>query len=242
MVFYQCYRAFVRGKVEGMTASRQDIEAATRARAAVRAQGYFQLALGYAVSPGAPMALLVMGRIGSGKSTMARCLHRNLGWPSYSSDAIRKRLAGLPLHERTPAGERSRLYSKEMTAKTYGLMLDEAIEAGRAGGGVIVDATFGDPARRSEARARFGEAGFKVCFVEMSAADDEIRRRLSSRSQRPGEISDARLEDFEPLSRAYEPPWEVPAGDRVSLRSGDSDAGTCSAALAALADMTVARA
>ena len=76
--FYKCYRAFVRGEVESLGERMKSRTHATCGR-------YFQLALRYATVGSAPLVLVVMGRIASGKSTIARQLARELDWPVFSS-------------------------------------------------------------------------------------------------------------------------------------------------------------
>src|SRR5437867_11001338 len=97
--FYKCYRAFVRGKVESIQAiepetlkPEEHVQQATR---------YFRLALQYAVSGSEPLVLVIMGRVGTGKTTVAKQLASELDWSVFSSDEIRKRLGGLPLTEWT---------------------------------------------------------------------------------------------------------------------------------------------
>ena len=98
--FYKCYRAFVRGKVESIQAISETT--ADREKHIKRAARYFRLALRYATIGSEPCFLVVMGRIATGKSTVAKQLASELGWPIFSSDEIRKTLAGLPLTVRTP--------------------------------------------------------------------------------------------------------------------------------------------
>jgi hypothetical protein len=100
--FYKCYRAFVRGKVESLQSIAPLAPAADRDAAAKRAGRYFRLALRYAVTGSNPLVLAVMGRIGSGKSALATALARELGCAAFSSDQLRKELAGQPLFKRTP--------------------------------------------------------------------------------------------------------------------------------------------
>ena len=60
--------------------------------------------------------------------------------------------------------------------------------------------------------------------MEFDADLGEIKNRLKARDERAGEISDARLEDFEKLNATYEPPSElVPNFIRVSTPSSVSD-------------------
>lgn len=101
MDFYRCYRAYVRGKVESLQSIARTMPEKERQAAAERARRYFKLALQYTAAGSQPLVLVVMGRIASGKSTLARTLAAELGWPIYSSDRLRKQLAGVPLYERT---------------------------------------------------------------------------------------------------------------------------------------------
>ena len=61
--------------------------------------------------------------------------------------------------------------------------------------------------------------------VELDVDPGEIKRRLKARDETTGEISDARLEDFEKLSAAYEPPLELrPDLIKISTNKSVSDA------------------
>src|SRR5437899_12477014 len=97
--FYKCYRAFVRGKVESIQAI--EPETANPDQHLKQAAHYFRLALRYAVTDSEPLVLAVTGRVGTGKTSVARQLGTELDWPVLSSDQIRKTLAGIPLTERT---------------------------------------------------------------------------------------------------------------------------------------------
>src|SRR5438132_2490565 len=89
--FYKCYRAFVRGKVESIQATEK--ETTNPQEHEKQAARYFRLALQYAVCGSEPFVLVVMGRVGTGKTTVAKELGSELDWPVFSSDHIRKTLA-----------------------------------------------------------------------------------------------------------------------------------------------------
>ena len=74
-------------------------------------------ACGMPVAGSEPLILVVMGRVGTGKSTIAKQLASELDWPVFSSDEIRKTLAGVPLTQRTPSELRAKVYSAQMTRK-----------------------------------------------------------------------------------------------------------------------------
>ena len=76
-----------------------------------------------------PLLLVVMGRIGTGKTTVARQLASELDWPVFSSDEIRKTLAGVPLNVRTAPELRDKVYSEQMTDQTYAKLLENGLAA-----------------------------------------------------------------------------------------------------------------
>src|SRR5438093_12998440 len=213
--FYKCYRAVVRGKVQSIQGI--SMKTTTPEEHAEQAARYFRLALRYAVSGSEPFVLAVIGRVGTGKTAVAKQLGNELDLPVFSSDEIRKTLAGIPLTERTAAERRDDVYSEQMTEQTYKELLVKGLTALKTHGGVVLDATFSSQANRELLRQECAEA--KVCLqvIELDANTGKIERRLRARDQSVSEISDARLEDFEKLNPAYEPPSKlVPGLIRIS--------------------------
>lgn len=240
MDFYKCYRAFVRGKVESLHSVAHAAPEAERQAGAERARRYFRLALRYAVAGSQPPVLVVMGRIASGKSTLARALGAELGWEVVSSDRVRKELAGFPLYERSSAAARRRLYSAAMTWRTYDRLATTALAEARAGRGVILDATFARRAQRADLRARLARRGVACRFIEVRAGDATVKRRLKSRQARTDEVSDARLEDFAGLAGLYQPPKELKPDLCVTVCTGTTPERTAARALKALAQLQFA--
>lgn len=216
--FYKCYRAFVRGKVESLHSVAHAAPEGERKSSVARAARYFRLALQYCISGSKPMVLIVMGRIASGKTTLACKLSMELGWDHLSSDWIRKEMAGFPLFERTPEAVRVGLYSKRATKRTYKKMLQAAVEQIRLGRSVIVDATFARPEHRAQFKRRLARAGIHFLFAETSASNRTIQQRLRDRDRGQIEISDARLEDFEKLAGLYNPPTELGRTELIRIK------------------------
>jgi aminoglycoside phosphotransferase family enzyme/predicted kinase len=239
MDFYKCYRACVRGKVDSLHSGAPAAPEEERQAAAERARRYFRLALQYAVAGSRPMVLAVTGRIASGKSTLARALGGELGWEVYSSDYVRKQMAGFPLYERSSAAARKRLYSAAMTEKTYDRLLNTAEAQLAAGHSVILDATFARPAQRRLLAKRFDVRGLAWCVLEAYAGDATVKQRLRVRETQTDEVSDARLEDFAALTRCYEPPVELPADRLVRVHTAGSLTRTVTKALQSLARVQV---
>jgi len=235
MDFYKGYRAYVRGKVESLHSAAHATPEAKRQVSEERAGRYFRLALQYAIAGSRPLVLVIMGRIASGKSTLATALGVELGWPVISSDKTRKTLAGLPLHQRSRSASRSRLYSAAMTEKTYERLIATAEFLARSGRSVILDATFDQRVRRAQLARRLSGQGIAFRFLEAQVDDRMVQERLEARKNRADEISDARVEDFAALTARYEPPVELPVGRRLCVRTCDSIAITLTRALRELA-------
>src|SRR5437762_1984305 len=232
--FYKGYRAVVRGKVESIQATEK--ETTNRQEHEKQAARYFRLALRYTIASSEPLVIVVIGRVGTGKSTIAKRLAGELDWPVFSSDEIRKTLAGVPLAQRTPPDLRAKIYSAQKTQRTYRKLLEDGFAAigcsrGRrprprqSHNGVILDATFSRRALRRFLRDECKKANVSFQFVELEADPHEIKRRLRARDEETAETSDARLEDCQKLSAAYEAPSELAPGlIRVSRTTSISDA------------------
>jgi uncharacterized protein len=189
--FYQCYRAYVRGKVESLKSREPEVPPAEQERARGQARRAFRLAARYA--RGAPPATLVVvcGRVGTGKSTVARVLSEHTGFAVLNSDVVRKRLAGLLPTARAGADYRAGIYSQAFTRRTYATLHTQAEEELRAGRGVIIDATYKQPEDRQAVLALAGRLGVPVLFVECRTSPAEVERRLREREQRSDSVSDA---------------------------------------------------
>ncbi|MCS3627300.1 hypothetical protein GGP50_001121 [Salinibacter ruber] len=204
--FYKSQRAQVRGKVHGLRAAAEEVSAAEQDRSRAQARHYYQLALHYAVAGAEPLVVVVMGRPGTGKSTQAEAVARALGWPHLASDRIRKTHAGIPLHERPDAATRKRLYADRTTEATYATLRTRALERARRHQSTVLDATFSREAQRDRLRAALRAADVPYVFVEVTAGDAALKKRLRERSAEDATASDARATDFEMLTDRYEAP------------------------------------
>ncbi len=233
--FYQCYRAYVRGKVESLRAAGG--VGAGRDDAVANARRYFRLALQYAVSGCRPLAVVVMGRVATGKSTLAAALAAALGWRLVSSDALRKSLAGMASHGRAEPAVRAMLYAPEMTDRTYSAMMRRVGETLRQGHGMILDATFSKRRHRDRLRAEIGDEN--LLWVVTSADDAATRRRLRMRETQGAVVSDARLEDQPLLDAGFQAPSELPQGAVIRISTAGKPEHTLRALLAAMVETVV---
>jgi len=207
--FYKCYRAYVKGKVKSLQSREKEVEKKDRELAQHMAQQYFRLSLRYALFGSVPTVLIFMGKIGTGKSTLANQLASVTATEAFSSDAIRKSMAGLPLHNRPTASQREALYTSKMTQKTYSRLLKKAEEHLQKHKNVILDATFSGKKIRHDYIKKFKSLGANFLFVETKASIETIKRRLKKREEEHAVTSDARLEDFDKLESKYVSPEEI---------------------------------
>lgn len=205
--FYKVYRAFVRGKVASFRLNDPAIPEPERQTARETASRYFRLARGYVLRRRlSPALFITCGLMGSGKSTVAAALARDLGLASTSSDAIRKELTSTPprLHHRAGYGEG--IYTPAITAATYQAMLTRAEAALRSGQGMIVDASFRSKGDRAMFHNLAGRIGVPFCIIHTSCPERTVRQRLDDRVLRPQEVSDGRWELFHRQKEGFEPP------------------------------------
>jgi len=223
--FYLVYRAFVRGKVESFRLRDSQIPVREKESAGERARRHFRLARGYILRRRLPPGLILFsGLMGTGKSTLARCLAFELGLDLVSSDVLRKELAGLSPTERRADGYNEGIYSADWTRATYEEMFRRAAEAVRGGRGLVLDASF---FRKGE-RARFAtlarDAGVFFRLFHVVCPEELVRSRLESRADDPYEVSDGRWEllsrqrqDFEAVTADEDYSVEIGSGAAVEV-------------------------
>jgi len=214
--FYQCYRAYVRGKVESLKSAEEEVGAAERAAARRSAWRHFALAYRYTWA-NRPCAVVIAGLSGTGKSAVAAALHTRTGFAHINSDVVRKRLAGLPPGAQRTGAYDTGLYAPEHSRRTYQAMFAEAALQLAAGRGVILDATFQLRAGRDEARALASAHNVPLLIVECRCSEEEVHRRLSHRASRGEGPSDADWNVYLEQRRRYEPFGADEHGDQLVL-------------------------
>src|SRR5437870_11492897 len=111
--------------------------------------------------------------------------------------------------ERTAPDRREEIYSDPITKQTFAKLVGDGLAAAKAHGGAVLDATFSRRANRDFLREQCRRAHARLEIVELDVDLATIRTRLAARNRSAGETSDARLEDLEKLTAAYEPPTEL---------------------------------
>ena len=205
LFFFASYRAWVRAKVACLRAGEIAGDDPDRRGVVEEAREMIELGHRLAWLARRPLAVVVCGVSGTGKTTVARELARLSGWEHHASDVTRKRLAGVAPTERGGEG----LYSHEATMRTYRELGEIAAERLDRDGGVIVDATFHLREERDAFRAGLGGAGAAVLYVECRASPATLRSRVGERELDPDRVSDADAVVLEAQLAAFEPLDEV---------------------------------
>jgi aminoglycoside phosphotransferase family enzyme/predicted kinase len=197
--FYRAYRALVRAKVLAFQLpERPDLIEATRA--------LFALAGRYAEPREPARLLLTSGVMGSGKSTVARAVAARLGAIVIRTDAVRKRLGGVGIHQRATAAFEEGLYTPAMSERTYAETRRLAAHVLEAGWSVVLDGSFSRVDQRDEARRIAQQRGLAHATLWCDAPDAVIAERLARRAAEPLEISDGHSQLLPEHRARYEPP------------------------------------
>ena len=207
--FYAAHRAFVRAKVALLAGDQE------------RAASLWSLGERLCWRARAPIAVVICGPAATGKSVLAGELARRTQVAVASSDAVRRRLAGVAAAERT----RPEHYTPEFTRRTYRELGREAAAALRDDGAVIVDATCRSRAQRDLVLGPLRAAGLTPlvirCEVPLELARERARRRLhdaARASDATPEIVAMQFADFEEPENGHE-------GSVVRLRTDAELAG-----------------
>lgn len=201
---YLSRQSYVRAKVTSFLLDDPSVPSSVKEEVAKKAANYYKLAWEY-TKPRQGRLILMSGVSGSGKSTTARYLARQLGAIQIRSDAVRKHLAGIGLLER--GGDD--LYTAAMTQKTYARLLELGILLASQGYSVILDAKYDRQQLREEVIASAVEHQLPLQIISCTAPLEVLQQRLDDRT---GDIADAtadllesQIEQAEPLSEKEKP-------------------------------------
>ena len=183
---YLARRASIRAHVDAAGVPHiKDRAEADRQRQQARAYQRYARAL---FDETGPLMVCVGGLSGTGKTTIAMALapelHPTPGAAVLRSDVLRKRMAGVKLDQRMPAG----WYTKENSTAVYEEMHRLARIALAAGRSVVLDGVYARAEERAAAERVAREAGCAFAGLWLEAPADLLRARVAARQ---GDASDA---------------------------------------------------
>lgn len=178
---YVAYRAHVRCKVTCLRLAQEE-PGSDRARASAAEARAFLALCDRHLDAARVRLVLVGGAPGTGKSTVARRIGEERGWPVLRSDVVRKELAGMGPTDRSGSAEvGGGIYGPERTAATYDALLERAAVHLERGTTVVLDASWTRDEHRVRARelaeAHHAEVVELRCEVPPDVAAERIRRR-----------------------------------------------------------------
>lgn len=212
---YLSRQAYVRAKVTSFLLDDPDISESEKAQARQTATDYYRLAWEYTKRPQGRL-ILMSGLSGSGKTTVAREVAKQIGAIHIRSDAVRKHLAGISLQER--GGEE--IYAPQMSQKTYDRLLELAEILVRRGFSVILDAKFDRAFWREKAIALSRSLQVTLHMFSCEASEEVLRQRLS---QRTADISDATADLLSQQQATAEPFNESERPYIIAIDTTDPD-------------------
>jgi len=174
--------------------------------------------------------MITSGLVGTGKTTLAQALSRNLGFTVISADIVRKKLAGISATEHRFDRFEGGIYAKDFSRKTYKEMFAQARALLSRGQSVILDASFKRKQDRLLAVSLAAEAKADFTVIECTLDEQIIKSRLEQRLKE-GSVSDGRWEIYESQKRDFDKIMEFspqnhiivdtsrPAGDIITMIS-----------------------
>jgi uncharacterized protein len=206
---YLSMRAYIRGNVNALALDDSAIAEADKINFLQSSQEYYQLSWRYTRrSPG--RLILMCGLSGSGKSTVARQIAQQINAIHIRSDAVRKRIAGIPLSREGDQNSavNGGIYTPEMTQLTYERMLELGIFLAQQGWPVVLDAKYDHHRFRAAAleTAHGAQIPLQIvqCTAPLEVLYDRLRHRTGDVSDATVDILDSQIGSAEPLTEAEE--------------------------------------
>lgn len=184
--FYKSYRASVRAKVAAIRAHQRSCPLAIHARLA---SDYLRLADRYVRDFAQPVVIVVRGLMGTGKTTLATALTREIGATHLSTDRIRRELYKTS-NVRHDYGRG--IYSENARRHVYDTTLKRARDLLANRMTVVIDGSFISRWASEQVRAMCVEYDASLIVLECRCPRDVALARISERMAIGTDASEAR--------------------------------------------------
>jgi predicted kinase len=208
---YRCYRAGVRGLVEGLTLDDLDVSREQKKGARERAKRYFKLAAGYTKPQKAAGMLMTVGPSGTGKSVLAGALASRLGAVYLATDVLRREL--------DDGSGREQRYAEEQRNRVYETMAQQAEAYMSEGRSVILDGTFIEKQQRAPFLELATRLKVPLHVLEFGAPPELIRRRQEQRAKETWTASEGSFDVYLAQMQHFKAPIEIDASRRIAIDS-----------------------
>ncbi len=208
--FYKCYYAYVKGKVAAFSNKNKE------------AEKYFSLAFKYTInfSKLPPFLIVIFGKIGTGKTTLAGNLSEITRFFLLRSDIVRKELFKIPLFSHKKLKFKAGIYTPQITKQVYQELIKRANYLIKKGESVILDATFAKKEFRDKVIILAEKLKVPYYFFECSLPERKIVERLEKRKKKK-EISDADVSIYFQHKKEFEP-VKIPKGHYLRINTNSS--------------------
>ncbi|MCC9655885.1 bifunctional aminoglycoside phosphotransferase/ATP-binding protein [Rhodopirellula halodulae] len=196
--FYRAYRATVRVKVAILRS--QQSEGDERRKAISEAERYLGIATELAERLGPLPAIIIRGRSGTGKSTLARAIADEVVAQHIATDHVRRTISFHDLPN---------VYSDSARNAVYTEAIDQAVQHWQQGRLVILDGTFLKQNWLEEAYQSLAETGARVFIFTCECPDSVAMERVRHRAVRGNSESEA---DERVLQQQTDSVTEPPTG------------------------------
>jgi predicted kinase len=136
-----------------------------------------------------PKIVVVFGLPGTGKTTFAKALSRELDWLHLNTDVIRAELG------------KKQQYDERTKGYIYKKLQDRTSRELEMGRGAVLDGTFYKESLRDSLRELGERHGIPLKWIQVSAAEGVVRERVSR--ERP--YSEADFKVYKKIRQAFEP-------------------------------------
>ncbi len=187
--YYRCYLAYVRAKVTCFLVDGKDKSWELYDEKVNEIKKLIDMSLFYAKSM-ERNNLIFFGLMGTGKSKNANAFTKRFPAALFTSDAVRKEMAGMKITTRQYLNWDTGIYSFENSLKLYNELGRLAEEKHKTGRMSVIDASF---TKKEYLDEYLKHNTGKITFIEFDAPKDVIMSRLKKR-EKSTTVTDGRIE------------------------------------------------